>query len=321
MDYTQPLHADSLLYFWGIGDLHFRDQKRWQELHTPRMQCTFDDLKSVWQEEGKPAFCVSPGDLVEAGTVSNYALVKRELAAYLDDIPFYPGIGNHEYHPEDPSDALHTREEFAAAWNMPPRYAWIAGRSDEIVCIMLDYPDAFLPGTRQEEYHVVYSQDTLNFLAATLEEHRERIAVIFAHCPLHATVLDRDPERNLDYDSLETFFFAENSSEIRAILARHHNGALFFSGHTHSGWGAPQLVFTERLGGYPVTHINLSSPWYTGRRTGARWNEDHTQLNYIPDSPDLQVTFSIDISTENAIIRARSHRERRWLARWEVPLR
>jgi hypothetical protein len=321
MDYVQSAHAGSLLYFWAIGDLHFRDQQRWQELHTPRMQRVFDDLKSVWQEEGRPAFCVSPGDLVESGTASNYALVKNALTAYLGDIPFYPGIGNHEYHPDDPSDALHTREEFSAAWNRPPRYTWTAGRAGEVVCIMLDYPDAFLPGTRKENHHVVYSQDTLDFLVAALDEHRDRIAMIFAHCPLHATVLDRGPESNLDYDSLETFFFAENSPEIRAILAEHRNAALFFSGHTHSGWGAPQLIFIETLGGHPVTHLNLGSPWYTGRHTGARWNEDHTQLNYIPDSPDLQVTFAIDIYTDRAVIRARSHSERRWLARWEVPLR
>src|SRR5207245_289420 len=106
------------------------------------------------------------------------------------------------------------------------------------------------------------------------------IALLFAHCPLYSTVLDRDPTRNLDYHSLEPFFYLENSAEVRAILARHSNACLYMSGHTHTGWQAPTLVMTENLGGHPVTHVNLSSPWYTGRHHGAEWLENEQRYRY-----------------------------------------
>lgn len=307
--------TDELLYFWAIGDMHFRASEQWQRLHTSRMKQLFADLHMVWQQEGKPAFCVSPGDIVDKGAAVNYALAQQELVAYLGDLPFYPGIGNHEFQPDGKDDTTHTAEEFSAAWQRPVRYAWTAGRNNEIVCIMLDQPNPFLPGMRQENHHVVFSPEQLTFLDIILTEHAERIALIFAHCPLHNTVLDRDPERNLDDDSLDPFFFVENSAEVRAILARHRNALLYISGHTHSGWNSPQLVFTEMLGEHPVTHLNLMSPWYTGRG-GPRLNAERTDLYYRTDTPDVQASFAIHIYADRAIIRVREHATHQWLAEW-----
>lgn len=317
---NQDTDATRLLYFWVFGDLHFRHREQWLAHHTPRMHQMFDDLHAVWREEGFPAFCVAPGDIVDTGTSTNYELAKRELMAQLGPIPFYPGIGNHEFLPENKDDPLHTPEEFTAAWDKPICYAWTAGASEEIVCIMLDQPDPFLPGMRRGNPHVVLSQETLTFLDATLTTHSERLAIIFAHCPLHNTVLDRDPANNLDDDSLDPFFFVENSQEVRAILARHRNAALYISGHTHSGWESPQLILTETLGGHPVTHLNVMSPWYTGRLAGPRLNVDRTVLEYHADNPDVQATFALSLYSSKAIIRVRDHRTRQWLAQWEVPL-
>jgi len=54
---------------------------------------------------------------------------------------------------------------------------------------------------------VIFPREALTFLEDALEEHPEYIAVIFAHCPLCNTVLDRDPERNLDNDSQDPFLY------------------------------------------------------------------------------------------------------------------
>ena len=150
-------------------------------------------------------------------------------------------------------------------------------------------------------------------------EHAELPAVIFAHCPLHNTVLDRDPEQNLDDDSLDPFFFVENSPAVRAILARHPNAKLYISGHTHSGWGSPQLVFTESLGNHSITHLNVMSPWYTGRHHGIRRSADHTTLEYRPDKPDMLVSFAVRIYRNQAVICVRDHRTRQWMAQWSIP--
>lgn len=309
-----------LLYFWVFGDLHFRDNGSWRALHTPRMAQMFEDVHTIWRQEGKPAFCVAPGDIVDRGANIHYELAKRELATHLADIPLYPGIGNHEYQPDGKNDMLHTAEEFSAAWSRPVRYTWTAGPAQEIVCIMLDQPNPFLPGMREEHKEVIFSQEVLTFLDSMLTEHASRITIIFAHCPLQNTVLDRDPERNLDDDSQDPFFYVNNSDEVRTLLAQHSNAVLYVSGHTHSGWGSPQLVLTEQSRNHPVTHVNVMSPWYTGRG-GPRMSQGRTHLEYRTDSPDVQATFAFRVFTDKIRIRARDHQSHQWLAEWEIPIR
>lgn len=164
---------------------------------------------------------------------------------------------------------------------------------------------------------ILLSPEALAFLDTTLIEHANRTAIIFAHCPLYNTVLDRDPERNLDDDSLAPYFFVSNSEEVRTILARHHKAALYITGHTHSGWGSPRLVFTESLGAHAITHLNVMSPWYTGF-TGPKYNQEHQELEFLRDTPDVQATFSIQIYSHKIRIRARDHQAQSWLAEWEV---
>lgn len=305
-----------LLYFWAFGDLHYRANEQWHTIHSRRMASMFLDIESLWVDEGFPAFSVSPGDIVDTGAPENYKLAKMDLGAQLGRVPLYPGIGNHEYHPENKEDIIHTAGEFCKAWEKPVRYTWMAG---DVTCIMLDHPNPYRPGQRREDPHVIFSQETLAFLDTALIEQPQQPAIIFAHCPLHDTVLDRDPDRNLDDDSLDPFFFIENSQDVRAILANHNNAKLYISGHTHSGWGSPQLVFTETLGNHPVTHLNLMSPWYTGRHRGPRISTDRTTLEYHPDDPDVLVSFALYIYRHQALIRLRDHRTRQWLTQWTAP--
>lgn len=315
-----PLDLDQeLLYFWAIGDLHFRDHKQWKKLHTPRMAQMFDDLQTVWREERRPAFCVFPGDLVERGAVRNYELAKKELTTYLSDMPFYPGIGNHEYLPEEDENAPHGIEEFISTWAVPIRYAWTAGKDESIVCIMLEQPDWFFSDKYELNMDVVFPPEALAFLDETLAAHAGRTAIVFAHCPLKNTVLDRDPARQLDDDSLTRFFFVENSPAVRDIFARHSNSALYICGHTHSGWGSPQLIHTETLGTHPLTHINLMSPWYTGFH-GPVKSEDGQTLEYRSDDPDMLASFAVHVYPHKAIIRVRDHHTQQWLAQWDVPI-
>jgi hypothetical protein len=53
--------SGELLYFWALGDLHYCSIDQWQAFHTQRLTSMFQDLRTLWAEEGAPAFCVSPG--------------------------------------------------------------------------------------------------------------------------------------------------------------------------------------------------------------------------------------------------------------------
>lgn len=211
-----------LLYFWALGDLHYYVPEPWRIYQAQRLAPMYRDLRALWQRLGAPFFCVSPGDIVETSALENYQLAKRELAALLGDIPFYPGLGNHELWPEHEGEierVEHLIEDYTTFWDKPPHYYWT---ENSVLCVMLDtvgYPEPR------------FSEETLAFLRTALEKHPTYIAVIFAHCPLYHTVLDRDPRRTRDYHSLMPFFYIHNSEEVRNILGRHGNGCLYISGH------------------------------------------------------------------------------------------
>ncbi|HZR40349.1 MAG TPA: metallophosphoesterase [Ktedonobacteraceae bacterium] len=318
MQASEPVNiSDHLLRlsFWALGDLHYRAVPAWNELHLQRLTPLFEDLHALWGKEGAPAFCVSPGDIVDTCALTNYEFARAALERQLGDILFYPGIGNHEYYGLESEDPDLMAETFTSVWEKPLRYAWRAG---DVICIMLDYPDPF---KLQDPALVFISQEALTFLDKTLAENAADPAIIFLHCPLRNTVLDRDPEQYRDYNSLQSFFSPENSQEVRDILARHSNACLFLSGHTHSGWEAPNLVVTETLGGHPVTFVNLMSPWYTGTHTGPRLSQDQASIQYVPDDPDVVTSFSVRVYHEQASIRVREHRTHRWLKEWIVPIK
>jgi len=297
-----------LIYFWAIGDLHFHVNEQWKTFHTQRLTPMFNDLRLLWSEEEAPAFCVSPGDIIEMNIPENFQLAKKQMTTLLGKIPFYPGLGNHELYAENTESEGHLIQDFTAFWGKPVRYYWVEG---DVLCIMLDpvgYPEPYL------------TQESLAFLQTALAKHPGYVSVIFCHCPLYNTVLDRDPTQNLDYHSLDPFFALQNSDEVRTILGKYRQVGLFLSGHTHSGWGAPNLVHTEKLSGHPVTFVNLMSPWYTGFHKGATFNENGEVFEFSPDDPDYIVSFAFHIYRDQALVGLRDHKSRTWMAQWNVPL-
>lgn len=312
MDEIQPSESararqEELLYFWALGDLHFYAHPNWRAIHAPRMNQMFQDLRQLWKVEGAPAFCVSPGDIIELAEPEQYQLARSELTLNLNGVPFYPGLGNHELWSPFQASSAELLEDFTIFWEQPPRYYWVVGG---VLCVMLDVVGYGRP---------VLTDEALAFLETALGKHPRHLALIFAHCPLYATVLDRDPALDLDYDSQEPFFYLENSEQVRAVLARHRNACMYFSGHTHAGWQSPQLVFTEQLGGRPFTHVNLSSPWYTGKHCGIPWLGDGEFGEYRPDKPDVSASWAVRVTRNQITLRLRDHQARSWLAEWVVP--
>lgn len=306
---AQTDQGEELLYFWALGDMHYFAHPAWQAIHTPRMGLMFQDLRLLWERERMPAFCVSPGDIIEMAEPQHYQLARQELSLNLGAVPFYPGLGNHELFSMSQESEAELLEDFTIFWGKPPRYYWV---EDEVLCIMLDVVGYGEP---------VLTDEALTFLETALGKYPHHIAIIFAHCPLYGTVLDRDEQRDLDYDSRERFFYLGNSDEVRAILARHANACLYISGHTHSGWPAPNLVVTEEQGGHPLTCVNILSPWYTGKHKGIEWLDDGKTCQYRPDEPDLVVSLAVHVYRRQVHLRLRDHRTSSWIAEWSVPTR
>lgn len=305
---AQTENSEELLYFWALGDLHYYARAGWQELHTARLAPLFRDLRQLWAREGLPAFCVSPGDIVEMSGPEHYQLAGQQLRAQLGTVKFYPGVGNHELFGEGEETEEELLRDFTTFWSQPPHYYWEEGG---VVCIMLDVVGYPAP---------MFTAESLAFLRTALAKHPRHLAVVFAHCPLYNTVLDRDPALRLDYDSLDPFFSVENSATVRQILAGHGNACLYLSGHTHTNWQAPSLVMTDHSGAHPVIYANLSSPWYTGRHHGARWLEEEQRYDYRADEPDVLASLAIHVMRSRVYLRLRDHRAGNWLTEWNIPL-
>ncbi|GHO44126.1 metallophosphoesterase family protein [Ktedonospora formicarum] len=304
---TQP----ASLYFWGVGDMHYRALPAWRELHTPRLQYMYDDLRLLWEEK-RPAFCVSPGDIVDTCALENHQFARQQIEAELFGVPFYPGVGNHEYYGPDGEDLATMMQTFEMVWQRPQRYAWLVGG---VICVMLDYPN---PHLTPDPTYISISGETLAFLTETLEAHRHCPAVVFLHSPLRNTVLYRSSSTGKvrDYNSTQNFFSPENSQEVRDILACHERDILFISGHVHAGWGAPDIVKTEKSAAKAITYVNLMSPWYTGNHGATRFDQDQQTFVYTPDDPNLIVSFSFQLESGEVHIQAREHNSRRWLKDW-----
>ncbi len=306
--------TQEVLAFWAIGDLHHNALPAWHEFHTRRLTVMYDDLQTLWRLEGAPAFCVFPGDLVEYTNAENCQLARAMLVHGLNGIPFYVGTGNHEFYAGigNTTPLSHLLALYYETWQRPLRYHWT---TQGITCLMLDYPS---PDDAPDPHNWSLTQETLSYLDTTLAAHADTPAIIFLHSPLRNTVLARDEEGLLDYHSCEGYFTPNNSQEVRAILARHRNATLFISGHTHSGWEAPQLVVTEQCGEHSVTFVNLMSPWYTGKKKGLQVKQDGSVL-YAADDPDVIPSFSFQLFEQYALIHLRDHKTRQWLKTWRVP--
>src|ERR1700730_3583394 len=199
MQPSDKANEPTLLSFWGIGDLHFHALPAWHTVHTQRLAPMFQDLHALWQQEGVPDFCVSPGDLGETYALEAWMLAKSTLESHLGDIAFYPGVGNHEYFNPDGARLADLAETYIATWNKPLRYSWT---KHGITNIMLDYPG---PSTLEDPVQLYISQETLSFLDEELTKiPATKPVMIFLHSPLSNTVLDRDPVLHLDYNSLSS---------------------------------------------------------------------------------------------------------------------
>jgi 3',5'-cyclic AMP phosphodiesterase CpdA len=268
----------------------------------------FQDLRQLWAKEDVPQFVISPGDIIEYDEPEHYQFARQEMDRQLGNIPFYPGLGNHElFHQFDESEPG-SLEDFSAFWGKTPHYYWTQGK---VLCVMLDvvgYPETQL------------TEETLVFLETALAKHPRHLSLIFAHCPLYNTVLDRDTARDLDYDSLEPFFYLENSTAIREILAGFDRHCFWFSGHTHAGWQSPHLVHSEASGKHTLTSVNLSSPWYTGKHHGIAWSDDRQTCRYRPDEPDAIVSWQVRVIDSQVRLLLRDHRTGSWLREWVIPV-
>lgn len=229
--------------FLAVGDMHVGD------LPDERLTAIFEQAS---RHEGVD-FMTSAGDLANNGLPEQHDLILPWSGSL--PFPFLPVMGNHDTHTPDRGGwSVFVRKYELESANYARRFG-------ALTCVFLS-PDEDCDGLTCD------MKDSLAVLSDILAEGDGPV-VVFFHAPVHDTV-GGAPGRKC-FLSTEQFFFLPSSDEVRAVFAKSNRPAVWVSGHTHSPITSERLIHTEYPAGpngAPLHHVNLGSPYYTGRDAG-----------------------------------------------------
>jgi len=172
---------------------------------------TIDKLKAAIERVNtlspRPDFVVMTGDLVNSGSLEEYA-VFRDIMDNLD-IPVFLGIGNHD-------NRDNFRQAFADTDYLPAdgfiQYVW---KKDNLRLLMLD---THVPG----HHHGILCEDRLKWLDETLAQDPDIPTVIFMHHPPFITGIKAMDDMGL-----------KDADAFGKIIEKHSQIIHLFCGHLH----------------------------------------------------------------------------------------
>ena len=235
--------SNATVRFLAVGDMHVGD------LPVERLDAIFDQASRHQSID----FMTSAGDLANNGLPEQHDQILPRLKPL--GFPFLPVMGNHD-----------TQTPDHAGWSLFVRKYGLESanyvrRIGPLTCVFLS-PDEDCDGLTCD------MKDSLALLRSVMAEGDGPV-VVFFHAPVRETV-GGAPGRKC-FLSTEQFFFLPSSDEVRAVFAGSNRPAVWISGHTHSPITSERLIHTEFPGGpngAPLHHVNLGSPYYTGRDAG-----------------------------------------------------
>jgi hypothetical protein len=263
----------------SIGDLHFGPLNAMRRAQFERDLNTGRVLPS-------PAARVQVGDGVETWTLANDTALSTYMANLPEDAPYYGIVGNHDMYPDTRSgeaaiDAWSWQVNTSRNWTVDLGFIRLIGVSPND----LEHPTS--PRIILDEVTLTFLDDTL--AAATND------CFIFCHAPLFGTVGGNIATH---WISTEEGFYAQDPTDILAILDARTRAKVWVSGHTHSPLSTPDFVKLHSCGTRNIVAVNSSAIYYTGRT--AQQNSD----------PICSVFLTYD--PPNVEVRARDHGARVW---------
>jgi Icc protein len=193
-----------------LSDLHIREPGRlaYGRLDTaPFLQQAVDSILRLPQQ---PDAVVITGDLTDFGRAAEYAHLRGLLARL--NMPVYLMPGNHD-------DRAQLRASF-------PRHAYLGASgfvqfSVAVGGLQLVALDTVVPGSS----HGSLCAERLQWLANTLDQHRDRPVVIAMHHPPFTTLIGH----------MDDIGLLQGASELEALVAQHPNVERIVCGHLHRG--------------------------------------------------------------------------------------
>jgi 3',5'-cyclic AMP phosphodiesterase CpdA len=230
--------SDGNVFFLAAGDLHAG-------------LCPPERIEHVFVAAARhptAAFFAVPGDLTNAGRPEQYAQLEPLIASL--QMPFFGVMGNHDA--RAPADGTR-RSLFCRALSLedPNFRRW----RPETTFLFLS-SDGSVDGCRVEiERGLPLLEETLRTATGPV--------IVFCHAPLTRTVGGVPGRRCFLSD--DPGFGLDASPEVRSLVGQASLPVVWISGHTHSPLAAERLIHTEAVGSTLMHHINVSSPFFTGR--------------------------------------------------------
>lgn len=194
------------------------------------------------------AFMAVPGDLTNASLPEQYTLLEPLIASL--PFPFYGSMGNHDALPG--ADGA-PRALFCRALGVEDsNYRRDIGGTRFV----------FLSSDGSPDGCTVVIERGLGLLEDSLQTATGPV-VVFCHAPLTGTI-GGVPGRPCFLSDDAAFGLAE-SVTVRRLVEQAGRPVVWISGHTHTPVDAETLVMSERVGDTLMHHVNVSSPFFTGR--------------------------------------------------------
>jgi 3',5'-cyclic AMP phosphodiesterase CpdA len=225
----------------------------------------------------KPDLWLCNGDVSDDGLPGQFAAFKKILSTVAKADQVMVTTGNHEFYDKaTPDDVALARFREAFGLQHPYNNRVVSG----IHMVMLA-DEKWKTAPKNPDWAWL-TPEQLQWFDQVLQEHRDEFTVVCLHQPLQETVTWSHGGND--------FGGCGQAAELRAILKRHPQVKLWFSGHTH------QLVElqgqTVKQGA--VTFAALGSTFYLFDKTGSTKNLDASESRMLEVWPDRVVLRSRD---------------------------
>lgn len=266
-----------------ISDPHTQDG---QGGTAAKLRAALHDYKAL-----RPDLLIVNGDVTNTGHMAEYDSFFEAVHAVLGrQMPIALTTGNHEFYDKQATDAQEIGRFLKASGQKTPYSALkVAG-----VQFILLADEMWKEAPKNPDWAWL-SKKQLAWFEATLEANRHIFTVVLLHQPLQNTLLWTQGGN--------TFAGSGQVNELKAILAKHPQVKLWFSGHTH-----------QRLEAEPKK-VEIGTTRFLGLGSTAYqlyYDESEGSWPYRRDW-DASQSRLLEIWPDRIDVLARDHQHERWL--------
>ncbi len=246
------------------------------------------DYKSL-----KPDLWLVNGDIANNGLQSEMAAVKKIIAKVAKPEQLMVNTGNHDFYDKDATDEEELKR-FRTTFGLEQAYSnRVAGGLHFVMLADEQYKSA--KGPRDWAW---ITPAQLRWFEQVLAEHRDKLTVVCLHQPLQDTVIWSHGGND--------FAGCGQAKELRAILQKHPQVKLWFSGHTHMGAEIPGNV--SRQGN--VTFAGVGSTYYQFVPSSA---PEAAEYGGFVKSVKVNQSRMLEVWPEKVVVRTRDHIAKAWM--------